>query len=96
MTNLNFGTSGTMGEISGMKCTVCRKPKHTLRPRMSKLKPDMQMMLCAECFDEKREPRYLIVLIARDRRNGGLAAVRDYIRQHRYYGDKITAEEITP
>lgn len=52
------------------------------------------MFLCNECFEAKREPRYVVILVARDRKHGGLEKVRDYIRHHRYYGDKIRAEEL--
>lgn len=51
------------------------------------------MFLCGECFDAKREPRFAVILVARDP-NRGLTVVRDYIRQHRYFGDKIRAEEL--
>jgi hypothetical protein len=34
-------------------------------------------------------------MVARDP-SQGLASVRKYIREHRYYGDKIRAEEILP
>lgn len=34
-------------------------------------------------------------MVARDPEQG-IVAVRDYIRTRRYYGDKITAEEILP
>lgn len=77
-----------------LQCTVCRRHRATLRPRKSKLNPTMQMFLCNECFEEKREPRFLVIMVARDKKNGGLEAVRDYIRNKRYYGDKITAEEL--
>jgi hypothetical protein len=74
------------------QCMVCRRPRHTLRPRKSKLKPNTILLLCNECFEAGREPRYLVVLMAR---KDGVAAVRDYIRGHKYYGDKILLEEIT-
>jgi hypothetical protein len=80
-----------MSETSNALCTVCRRQRHKLTPRKSKLKTNQTMFLCEECYAEKREPRYLIVLMARSQ---GLASVRDYIRQHRYYGDKIRAEEL--
>jgi hypothetical protein len=54
----------------------------------------MQLFLCTECFEAKREPRFLVILVARDKKNGGLEKVRDYIRHHRYYGDKIRADEL--
>lgn len=77
-----------------LKCTVCRRHRANLRLRKSKLKPGMSMFLCNECFEEKREPRFLVILVARDKKDGGLEKVRDYIRNHRYYGDKIRAEEL--
>lgn len=76
-----------------LKCTVCRKHKAHLRPRQSKLMPEMTMWLCNDCFQGKLEPRFAIILVARDPRQG-LPVVRDYIRQHKYVGDKIRAEEL--
>lgn len=72
-------------------CTVCRKHKANLRSRKSKLMPNMAMFLCNECFEKKLEPRFAVILKAR---TDGLASVRDYIRNHKYYGDKIRAEEL--
>lgn len=77
-----------------LKCTVCRRHKANLRHRKSKLKPGMSLFLCSECFEAKREPRFLVILVARDSKDGGLVKVRDYIRNHRYYGEKIRAEEL--
>ena len=51
------------------------------------------MFLCTDCFEGKYEPRFAVILVARDP-DQGLSAVRDYIRNHRYYGDKIRAEEL--
>ena len=77
-------------------CTVCRRSRLNLRPRKSKLVPDLgPMWLCNECFDAKLEPRWAVILVARDRKNGGLDKVRDHIRNHKYYGNKILAEELT-
>lgn len=76
-----------------LSCTVCRRQRSSLRPRKSKLMAGMSMFLCGECFDAKREPRFAVILVARDP-NRGLTVVRDYIRQHRYFGDKIRAEEL--
>lgn len=77
-----------------LTCTVCGRHRATLRPRKSKLMSNMQLFLCNECFDAKREPRFAVIMVARDQKNGGLERVRDYIRNHRYYGDKIRAEEL--
>ena len=76
-----------------MTCTVCRRHRANLRPRKSKLIPTVPMWLCSECFDAKREPRWAVIMVAR---SDGLAAVRDYIRNRRYYGNKIEAAEILP
>jgi hypothetical protein len=57
--------------------------------------PDTAMWLCTECFDGKREPRWAVIMVARDPEQG-LKVVKDYIKSHRYYGDKITANEILP
>lgn len=77
-----------------LTCTVCRRHRATLRPRKSKLLYNITLFLCNECFEDKREPRFAVILVARDKNNGGLEKVRDYIRNHRYYGDKIRAEEL--
>ena len=97
MTNLSTLEVRTMETPirTDLQCTVCRKHKANLRPRKSRLMPGMPVMfLCGECFEAKREPRFAVILVARDKNNGGLEIVRDYIRHHRYYGDKIRAEEL--
>lgn len=53
--------------------------------------PNMPMFLCNDCFEKKYEPRFAVILKAR---TDGIASVRDYIRNHKYSGDKITAEEL--
>lgn len=72
-------------------CTVCRKHKANLRSRKSKLITNMVLFLCNDCFEKKLEPRFAVILKAR---TDGLASVRDYIRGHKYFGDKIVAEEL--
>lgn len=76
-------------------CTVCRTHRARLRPRKSKLTGG-PMLLCDTCFESKLEPRWAVIMVARDTKNGGLETVRDYIRNHKYHGDKIRAEEILP
>lgn len=88
------GTSTTMSKTTDLTCTVCRRHRAHLRARKSKLNPNMQMFLCNECFEGKYEPRFLVILVARDKKNGGLEKVREHIRHHRYFGDKIRAEEL--
>lgn len=77
-----------------LRCTVCRQQKANLRVRKSKLLPAMNLFLCNTCFDQKFEPRFAVIMVARDPQQG-LVAVREYIRNHRYHGDKILAEELT-
>lgn len=85
----------TTNPRTDLTCTVCRRHRATLRPRKSKLIPGMPtMFLCTECFDGKYEPRFAVILVARDQKNGGIEKVRDYIRNHKYFGDKIRAEEL--
>jgi hypothetical protein len=78
-------------DIQINKCTVCRRAKHQLRSRQSKLNKKATLLLCQECFDTKKEPRGFVILFARA---NGVSSVKEYIIGHRYYGDKITAEEI--
>lgn len=79
-----------------LRCTVCRHQKVGLRPRKSKLMKDLQMYLCNECFTNKREPRFAIVMAGRkDSAAGlGLSRVEEYLRLHRYVGDEILAKDL--
>jgi hypothetical protein len=74
-----------------LKCTVCRKHKAQLRTRKSKLISDMPLLLCNECFEQKREPRFAIILTARKE---GYEAVEDYIKYNRYVGPEIILKEL--
>jgi len=47
--------------------------------------------MCTECIENKREPRYLIILVGRME---GHLKVADYIKNHRYVGEDILAKEI--
>jgi hypothetical protein len=78
-------------ETTAVSCTVCKKQKSVLRPRKSKLISTMSMWLCNDCFDGKKEPRFAVLLVARQ---SGVESVRDYIRTRRYEGDKITLDEL--
>lgn len=76
---------------SSMPCTVCRKHKFQLRPRKSRLVPGMQMWLCNDCFNGKREPRFAVIMVGR--RDGALA-VEEYLRLHKYVGEEILAVDL--
>lgn len=75
-------------------CSVCRRHRANLRPRKSKLLPSLPtLLLCGECFEAKREPRFAVIMVARDPHQG-LDVVKDYLKNHRYYGEKIRADEL--
>lgn len=80
-----------------MRCTVCREQKIQLRPRKSKLMTDLQLFLCAECFANKHEPRFAVIMVGRkDCKEGkGLARVEEYLRLRRYAGEEILAKDLT-
>lgn len=80
-----------MSQTDALVCTVCQKHRYELRTRKSKLQPSMQLFLCTECFEGKREPRFLIILTARSK---GPAAVADYLTKRRYVGDDIPASDL--
>lgn len=78
--------------MSEVICSSCAKPKDKLIPTPSKLMP-IRLYLCQSCVDRQLEPRFTIILRARTDKN--LDAVADYIKDHRYLGNTITAEEVT-
>ena len=73
-----------------MKCSVCAKDKNELTPKKSKLSGS-PLYLCTECLDNKREPRYLIIIYGRAQ---GIIHVLPYIKEHRYVGKEILASEL--
>lgn len=74
-----------------MHCSSCDKPKADLHTKKSRLITNMTLYLCAECTKAKMEPRFVIVLYARQ---NGPMAVADYVKQRRYIGPDILAKEI--
>lgn len=92
MKNMNFGRNGQLiTNQNSMICTVCQKHKNQLRPRKSKLNPGMQMYLCNECFANKYEPRWLVILVGQDE---GATAVQEYLLNHKYVGEEIPAADL--
>lgn len=53
--------------------------------------PDMKLLLCNDCLENKREPRFVIVLHGRA---NGFEAIAPYIKAHRYVGEEISAHEL--
>ncbi len=92
MTNMNYGkTMEPTTNTNSMKCTVCHGQKFKLRPRKSKLIPNVQMFLCDACFVGKKEPRWAIILVAR---SSGHVAVSDWVKNNRYVGEPIMLDEL--
>ena len=79
-----------------MRCTVCRAQKAELRTRRSKLMEDLPLFLCNECFANKKEPRFAIIMVGRkDSKEGkGLGRIEEYLRLSRYHGDEILAKDL--
>lgn len=74
-----------------MNCMVCDKPKNKLTPKKSRLMAGMMLVICEECLEGKKEPRFLIILVGRKQ---GPGKVVDYIKHHRYAGADILAKEL--
>jgi hypothetical protein len=72
-------------------CSVCKKSRNDITRKNSILIPGINVYLCNECLAEKREPRWLIVLAGR---SGRFDAIRPFLKNRRYVGDDITAEEL--
>ena len=80
----------TTSQTTGAKCAVCQKNKFQLRNRKSKLN-GQPMFVCNDCFANKYEPRWLIIITAQDE---GIEAVQDYLVNRKYVGDEIPAVDL--
>jgi hypothetical protein len=72
-------------------CSVCSGHREQLHPKKSKLLKTVTLFLCNECLKGQKEPRYLIILVARTK---GPLTVVDYVKHHRYHGEPILAKEL--
>lgn len=92
MTTTTFGKTGqqNMNQSSGVKCAVCQKNKHQLRNRVSKLS-GQKMFVCNTCFENKFEPRWLIILIGQQ---SGPDRVSDFLLNRKYVGPEITGADL--
>jgi len=72
-------------------CTVCKQQKNKLHARKSRLWPAVDLFLCGDCNDAKREPRFVIILAGR---TNGIDSIKDYINKHRYVGKPIEVSEL--
>lgn len=74
-----------------MICQSCNKPKNDLTTKKSSLLPGINLFMCAICIENKYEPRWVIILAARQ---GDPAVVRDYVVKRRYIGRDISGSEL--
>lgn len=51
----------------------------------------MQMYLCNNCFTNKYEPRWLVILVGQSE---GIEAVQDYLLTKKYVGEEISAVDL--
>lgn len=72
-------------------CNCCDKPKAKLLPKKSTLLKGMPLFMCETCIEEKKEPRYIVILAGR---KYGIAKVKEYIIKGRYCGKPIEASEL--
>ena len=91
MTTMTFGERErlTTNQV-GSKCAVCAKNKFQLRRRISKLS-GQQMFVCNDCFENKYEPRWLIIITGQEE---GIEAVADFLLARKYVGDEIPAADL--
>jgi hypothetical protein len=76
--------------MNSLTCSCCGKQRD-LTPVGVDMIGKQQLLLCIRCFTHKHKPRWLIVLAAR---RGVSNTVRSAIKNERYCGDKILAEEV--
>ena len=94
--NTLSGRNTQLTRKSNVPCAVCRAPKFQLRRRKSVLIPGMQLFLCNDCFESKREPKFAIILRARElvQQGESLKEVEAFLRDYRYVGDEIKATDL--
>ena len=77
----------------GVSCQICslqRNPTNIVL-RESRLLKGYKMMVCRSCDARNLEPRHLIIIVGRQK---GYQHVLEYIEEHRYIGEPITAKEL--
>lgn len=92
MTTMTYGRKEALNttQTTGAKCAVCKKNKFQLRNRKSKLN-GQPMFVCNDCFNNKYEPRWLVIITAQDE---GIEAVSDFLVNHKYVGEPIPASDL--
>ena len=72
-------------------CYSCSKQKHKLEVKKSSILP-INLFMCETCIENKFEPRWVIILAARQ--NEDPSVVRDFIVKRRYVGKDISGSEL--
>lgn len=75
-----------------MICQSCGKHKNDLTTKKSSLLSGINLFMCATCIESKFEPRWVIILAARQ--NEDPSVVRDFIVKKRYIGRDISGSEL--
>ncbi|AXH70103.1 hypothetical protein HWB80_gp084 [Streptomyces phage Karimac] len=75
--------------MSELVCQICDKQRNSLVNYKSRLNPDMDFVVCSECAANEREPRWLIILMARS--GTDVSRWRD---NRLYVGGDITEEHL--
>lgn len=73
-----------------LMCSSCELQKNRLYLVKSKL-VGSQLYMCQSCIDIGFEPRWAIILASR---SFGPEFVRKYIKDRKYFGDEIKAQEV--
>lgn len=71
-------------------CSSCEKPKNKLFAKKSRL-VGSQLYMCQSCIDQGYEPRWAIILASR---SFGPDFVKSYIKNRKYEGEEILAQEV--
>lgn len=71
-------------------CYSCNKTKNKLSVKRSTLIP-ISLLLCETCISSKYEPRWVIILAARQSTPD---LVKEHIIKRRYLGNEISASEL--
>ena len=74
-----------------MLCYSCGKQKAGLSAKKSVLIPGTTLLMCETCIEKKYEPRWVIILAARQNTP---AHVREFILKRRYLGKEISGSEL--
>ena len=75
-----------------MICQSCNKQKNDLTTKKSSLLTGINLFMCISCIESKFEPRWVIILAARQ--NEDPSVVRDFIVKRRYVGKDISGSEL--